>query len=145
MGVILKAPSSAALMCEPPRASTRRCSRCGRSHRRLPLLAPSLPELALKPDLPERPAGPDDLGVLSDHCLRSRFRFPTPRQAQAPGELARLDRDTAEDREQAPGPGQEDESEHDRNCQRHRVSISPSLAIRIAETTAVTPGLQALR
>src|SRR5438045_7264762 len=128
MGVILKA-ALLALRC------------CATHHKRqpvdafdadaltdvCPLLAPSLPELALKPDLPERPAGRDDLGVLSDHRLRSRFRFPAPRQAQAPSELARLDRDTAEDREQAPGPGQEDESEHDRNCQRHRVSISPSL------------------
>src|SRR5207248_10836113 len=99
MGVILKAPSSAALMCEPPRASTRRCSRCGRSHRRKPLLAPSLPELALKADLPERPAGTDYLGVLSDHCSLYRLRIPMPPRAHAPSELVSLDPDTAADRE----------------------------------------------
>ena len=90
------------------------------------LVAARLPEFASNPDVTEGTTRDDDFSLLADHCLRSGLRLPTPRQAEAPYELDRLDGETAEDREQIPWPRQEDESEHDRNDQRHGGSISPT-------------------
>src|SRR5919197_1537336 len=89
------------------------------------LVAAGPPQLALHPDLAERTARGDDLCFLADHGLCSRPRPPAPRQAQSPGELADLDPEPTEDREQVPRPRQEDEREHDRDGQRHARSISP--------------------
>src|SRR5262249_54491687 len=82
------------------------------------------PKLPMDPDLSDRAARGEDLGLLPDHRLRPRLGLPAPCQSQAPDNLSDLDDDAAEDHEQAPRPRYEEKRENECDREGHAVSVA---------------------
>jgi len=79
------------------------------------LRATSSPEFAANADLSAGMTWNDYLRHLPDHRFGSGLWSPASSQPEAPGELAHLDHDAPEDRDQTPWPGCEKQRENDRD------------------------------